>query len=96
MRLFGSVLVTALATLAVGVPAAQAATDYVVTVTPAGGTTCAQTVASVTTAYAITPAATYTSTTCGFAASLTRPQVRSLQADPRVASLQFDYGFTTA
>jgi len=96
VRLFGLVLATALATVAVGVPAAQAASGYVVTVTPAGSTTCAETVASVATSYAITPTATYTSTTCGFAASLTKPQVRSLQTDARITSVQFDYGFTTS
>jgi hypothetical protein len=88
-RVLRRTLGVGVAVLALAAPAsALAASGYVVTVDP--GADCATQIGAVTKAYGISPTATYTSSTCGFAARLSRRQVSALQADPGVLSVTAD------
>lgn len=69
---------------------AQAAQDYIVTLQPAAGISCETTIQDVSLAYAIAPRTTYTSSLCGFSASLAKRTVEQLRSDPRVKSVNAD------
>ncbi len=73
---------------------AHAAQDYVVTLSPSAGMTCEATIAAVSYDYAISPKMTYTSSMCGFSASLSKRTVEDMRADPRVRSISADGAFT--
>ena len=79
-------------TAGVSLPAAAAAgQSHVVTLNPpAEGTTCEQTIFDVTAHYAISPRSVYTSSLCGFTATLPKKTVDSLRLDPRVRSVTAD------
>jgi hypothetical protein len=96
MRSFGPSIAIAAAVAAIAAAPAQAASDYVVTLSPPSGTTCESTVLAVTRDFNVAPRNVYTSALCGFAASLSKSQVRGLQGDVRVASVQADGGFGTS
>jgi hypothetical protein len=93
MRLFGPSLAVAATVLSVAAAPAQAASDYVVTLSPAPDVTCDRTILDVATTYALAPTTVYTSALCGFGASLSKSQVRALALDPRVKSVELDRGF---
>jgi hypothetical protein len=95
MRLFGRSVAIAVAVAAMTAAPAQAASDYVVTLSPAAGATCDSTIVAVTGDFGIAPRNVYTSALCGFAASLSKSQVRGLHGDQRVASVEADKGFGT-
>ena len=78
---------TVLAAAVLAPATAEAAQDYIVTLQPATGITCETTIRDVSQAYAISPKSTYTSSLCGFAASLSKRTVESLQLDSRVKSV---------
>ena len=69
---------------------ASAAQGYVVTLAPAGDSTCAATIQAVSSAYSVTPKHTYTNALCGFSASISKRTVEQLRLDPRVASVEPD------
>lgn len=69
---------------------AHASQDYIVTLQPATGITCETTIREVSLAYAISPKSSYTSSLCGFAASLSKRTVESLRLDSRVKSVTAD------
>jgi hypothetical protein len=78
------------------VPAAASASsphDYVVILTAPAGSGCAAAVAGVTDDYGVAPTSVYTSSTCGFAATLSKSSVRALTADERVAYVVADGQF---
>lgn len=81
---------TALALALVGPGTAHAAQDYVVSLSPPVGVTCEATIAAVSYDYAISPKTTYTSSLCGFSASLAKRTVEAMKADPRVRSVTAD------
>jgi hypothetical protein len=95
MRLIGPSLAVAAAVVALAAPPAQAASNYVVTLSPPADTTCDATIVAVTGDFSVSPTTTYTSALCGFAASLSKSQVRALGHDPRVQSVQPDRPFGT-
>jgi hypothetical protein len=80
-------VVTGVAVMALAVPASAMA-EHIVTVNP--GTDCSAQISTVTQAYNITPTATYTSSTCGFTAKLTKKQIDALQSDPSVLAITSD------
>lgn len=82
----------ALALIAPGT--AHAAQDYVVSLSPAPEVTCEATIAAVSRDYAISPKGTYTSSMCGFTASLPKRTVEAMRTDPRVRSISADGAFT--
>ncbi len=87
----GTVIVTG----ALALPAAAAAgSDYVVSLhVPTTPETCEQRILQVASDYDLTVRVVYTSALCGFATPLTRPELRRLEADPRVASVSADRPF---
>ena len=89
-RLRNTAGATALAVALLAPATAQAGQDYVVSVAPSGGDTCAATVTAVTRDYSISPKSTYTSALCGFSASLTKRTADALRSDPRVTSVRSD------
>jgi hypothetical protein len=95
MRLFGRSVAIAVAVAGMAAAPAHAASDYVVTLSPPAGTTCESTIRDVTGDFNVAPRNVYTSALCGFAAPLSKSQVRGLQGDVRVASVQADGGFGT-
>ena len=70
--------------------AAHAAQDYVVSLSPPTGVTCEATIAAVSYDYAISPKTTYTSSMCGFSASLPKRTVEAMKMDGRVRSVTAD------
>jgi Peptidase inhibitor I9 len=93
MRLFGRSVAIAAAVAAIAAAPAQAASDYVVTLSPPEGRTCDSTILDVISDFNVAPSNVYTSALCGFAAPLSKSQIRGLQSDPRVASVEADKGF---
>src|SRR3954464_5931483 len=90
MRLIGPSLAVAAAVAALAAPAAHAASDYVVTLAPPAGASCDATIVAVTGDFSLSPKTTYPSALCGFAAPLSKSQVRALVRDPRVQSVAPD------
>lgn len=93
MRRFRISVGVALTALVAGlsVPtAAQAGQDYIVKLKPAVDTTCEQTIGDVSTAYKITVKSSYTSSLCGFSASLSTNTAEQLKLDVRVESVTKD------
>ncbi len=82
--------VTAIATALLTPAPAAAAQGYVVTLAPAGGTTCAETIQAVSSTYSIAPKHTYTDALCGFSAPIAKRTVEPLRLDPRVTSVELD------
>lgn len=74
---------------------AHAAQDYVVSLSPPIDVTCEATIAAVSRDYAISPKMNYTSSMCGFSASLPKRTVEAMRTDPRVRSISADGVFTT-
>jgi len=93
-RLRVTVGATAVAAVMMAPAAAHAGQDYVVSLKPAAEQTCADTLAGVTRDYSISPRSTYTSSLCGFSASLSRRTVDALRLDPRVGAVSSD-GYTS-
>jgi hypothetical protein len=95
-RRFKTTVGAAALVAALAVPAtAQAGQSYVVTLKPAVDTTCERTILDVSVAHSITLKNTYTSSLCGFSASMSKPTVERLRSDPRVESVTSDSGVTT-
>ena len=75
---------------ALAVPAtASAGQDYIVTLS-AAPELCASTIAAVSAEYGVSPYRTYTSVSCGFAASMPKPTADELRLDLRVKSVTED------
>lgn len=86
---------TVLAAALLAPATAGASQNYIVTLQPATGITCETTIRDVSLAYAISPKSTYTSSLCGFAASLSKRTVEALQLDSRVKSVTADGAVTS-
>ena len=70
--------------------AADASQSYIVTLQPVAAVTCETTIREVSLAYGISPKSTYTTSLCGFGASLSKRMVEALQLDPRVTAVRPD------
>lgn len=89
-RIHVGVALTALVA-ALAVPAAaQAGQDYIVKLKPPVNTTCEQTIVDVSTEYKITVKSSYTSSFCGFSASMSTHTAEQLKLDVRVESVTKD------
>lgn len=94
-RMRVTVAVTALVA-ALAVPgAAQAGQDYIVKLKPPVDITCQQTIVDVSTVYKIVVKSSYTSSLCGFSASLSTNTAEQLKLDVRVESVTKDSKITT-
>lgn len=93
-RRFRRMAAASAAALALVAPGtAHAAQDYVVSLSPPAEMTCEATIAAVARDHAVAPKVTYTSSLCGFSASLPKRVAETLRADPRVRSISVDGAF---
>jgi hypothetical protein len=76
--------------------AAQASSGYVVSLRNPADATCQAAILDVTMAYDVVPSQIYTSSLCGFSASLPKAKAREMALDHRVEFIQPDGAVTVA